>query len=89
MKLAKINPEFKRIIKVVSLITWSLLIFTANAHNWLIESYLISIALGILCYFTFKSKASSKIGGMLQRTESVNKGPQREKYLSVFCFESA
>lgn len=89
MKLAKINPEFKRIIKAVSLISWSLLIFMANAQNWLIEFYLISIALGIVCYFSFKNKASSKTGDMLQRGENVNKGPQREKYLNVFFFDPA
>ena len=73
----------------MSLITWSLLILIANAQNWLIEFYLISIALGILSYFSFKNKASSMTGGILQRGESVNKGPQREKYLNVFFFAPA
>ena len=89
MKPAKINPELRVIIKAVSIIVWSLFIFIANAQNWLIEFYLISIVLGIVCYFSFNNKASSKTSGMLQQRKTVNKGPRREKYLNVFFFEPA
>lgn len=89
MKLAKIKPELKVKIKAVSIITWSLFIFIANAQNWLIEFYLVSIVIGVFCYFTFKNKSTSKQGGIFQGSESKNKGPQREKYLNVFFFEAA
>lgn len=89
MKPTKINPELKVIIKAVFIIAWSLFIIIANAQNWLIEFYLISIALGILCYFSLNNKASNKTSDMLQRGKNVNKGPKREKYLNVFFFEPA
>ena len=89
MKPAKINPELRVIIKAVSIIVWSLFIFIANAQNWLIEFYLVSIVLGILFYFSLNNKASNKTSGILQRGKTVNNGPKREKYLNVFFFEPA
>jgi hypothetical protein len=89
MEAIKISPEFKVILKAVSIISWSLFIFIANAQNWIIEAYLISIVIGIVCYMVFDNKRTKKSGGIIHRNRSTNRGPQREKYLNVFFVEPA
>ena len=89
MNAPKINPSLKVIFKAVFIFSWSALIFIATAQNWIIEAYLISIAIGIVSYMVFVNKRTKKSGGIIHRNRSANRGPQREKYLNVFFVEPA